>query len=150
MNIKISWYSANQWYLLNILIHLKIFLYNLHQSIYLCIIWIILHTLICIFHRTMWSFSTAFNVTLSLQIQVCDIFYFNILIIVEWDGASGNELTCHTRDLRGAVLIPRLRRSPGGGQGNPVQYFCLENPLDRGPWQTTVYGVAKSWTQLRD
>ena len=108
-NIKISWYSANQWYLLNILIYLKIFLYNLHQGIYLCITWIILHTLICIFQWTMWSFSTPFNVTLRLQIQVCDTFYFNILLlIIEWDGASGNKLTCHAGDIRDVVLIPRL------------------------------------------
>ena len=38
----------------------------------------------------------------------------------------------------------------GKGEGNPLQYSCLENPMDRGAWQTTVYGVTKSWTQLRD
>ena len=36
------------------------------------------------------------------------------------------------------------------GHGNPLQYSCLENPMDRGPWQATVHKVAKSWTQLRD
>ena len=35
---------------------------------------------------------------------------------------------------------------PGEGNGNPVQYSCLENPMDRGAWEATVYGVAKSWT----
>ena len=39
-------------------------------------------------------------------------------------------------------------RSPGAGDGNPLQYFCLENPLDRGAWQVTVYSVTKSWTRL--
>ena len=39
-------------------------------------------------------------------------------------------------------------RSPGGGNGNPLQYFCLENPIDRGAWQTIVHGVAKSQTRL--
>ena len=38
--------------------------------------------------------------------------------------------------------------SPGGGDGNPLQYFCLENPIDRGAWLATVHGVAKSQTQL--
>ena len=37
-------------------------------------------------------------------------------------------------------------RSPGGGQGNPLQCSCLENPMDRGAWWATVHGVAKSWT----
>ena len=40
-------------------------------------------------------------------------------------------------------LIPELGRSPGGGHGNPLQYFCLENPMNRGAWQGTVHGVAK-------
>jgi len=40
-------------------------------------------------------------------------------------------------------LIPGLGRSPGEGNGNPLQYSCLENPMDRGAWQATVYGVAR-------
>ena len=39
--------------------------------------------------------------------------------------------------------IPGLRRSPGEGNGNPLQYSCLENPIDRGAWQATVHGVAR-------
>ena len=42
--------------------------------------------------------------------------------------------------------IPGWGRSPGGGNGNPLQSSCLENPMDRGTWQATVQGVAKSWT----
>ena len=42
-----------------------------------------------------------------------------------------------------AGLIPGLGRSPGGGNGYPLQYTCLENPMDRGAWQTTVYGVPR-------
>ena len=42
--------------------------------------------------------------------------------------------------------IPGLGRSPGEGNGNPLQYSCLENPMDRGAWQATVHGVAKSQT----
>ena len=45
-------------------------------------------------------------------------------------------------------LIPGLGRSPGEGNGNPLQHLCLENSIDRGAWRTTVYGVAKSWTRL--
>ena len=47
-------------------------------------------------------------------------------------------------------LIPGLGRSPGGGDGNPVQYSCLENSMDRGAWWATVHAVAKSQTQLSD
>jgi len=44
--------------------------------------------------------------------------------------------------------IPELRRSPGGGNGNPLQYSCLGNPMDGEAWQATVPGVAKSQTHL--
>ena len=45
-------------------------------------------------------------------------------------------------------LIPGLGRSPGEGNGNPLQYSCLKNPMDRRAWWATVHGVAKSWTRL--
>ena len=46
--------------------------------------------------------------------------------------------------------IPRSGRSPGGGNGNPLQYSFLENSMDRGAWQATVHGLAKSQIQLSD
>ena len=51
-------------------------------------------------------------------------------------------------DTRDAGTIPGSLRSPGGGHVNPLQYSCLENPVDRGAWQATVHGVAKSRTWL--
>ena len=52
-------------------------------------------------------------------------------------------------DIRDGALIPESRSSPGGEQGNSLQYSCLENPMDRGAWQATVHkGVAKSQTRL--
>ena len=45
-------------------------------------------------------------------------------------------------------LIPGSGRSSGEGNGNPLQYSCLENPMNGGAWQATVHGVAKSWTRL--
>ena len=45
-------------------------------------------------------------------------------------------------DVRDAGSIPGSGRSPGGGNGNPLQYSCLENSMDRGAWQATVHGVA--------
>ena len=52
-------------------------------------------------------------------------------------------------DIRDADSIPGSRRSPGGGYDNPLQYSCLENHMDRGAWQATVYRVAKSQTSLK-
>ena len=46
--------------------------------------------------------------------------------------------------------IPRLARSPGGGNGTPLQYSCLKNPMDRGAWGASVHGVAKGQTRLSD
>ena len=50
----------------------------------------------------------------------------------------------------GVGLIPGVGRSPGGGNGNPLQYSCLENSMDRGACQATVHGVTKSWIRLSD
>ena len=47
-------------------------------------------------------------------------------------------------NARDAGLIPGSRKSPGEGNGNPLQYSCLGNPIDRGAWQATVYGVTES------
>ena len=49
-------------------------------------------------------------------------------------------------DVRDMVSIPGSGRSPGGGHGNPLQYSCLENPMDRGGWRATVHGAIKSQT----
>ena len=54
---------------------------------------------------------------------------------------------CNAGDLGS---IPRSGRSPGEGNGNPLQYSCLEYPMYRGAWWATVYGVAKSQTRLSD
>ena len=53
-------------------------------------------------------------------------------------------------DARDVGSVPGLGRSPGGGNGNPLQYSCLVNPMDSGAWQATVHGAAKSWTQVSD
>jgi len=50
----------------------------------------------------------------------------------------------NARNIGDVDSNPRLGRSPGGGHGNPLQYSCLENPMDRGAWQATVHRVAKS------
>ena len=63
------------------------------------------------------------------------------------DGSDGKESTCNLGDLG---LIPGLGISPGGGHGKPLQYSCLEMPMDWGAWQAIVHGVTKSQTQLSD
>ena len=55
-------------------------------------------------------------------------------------------LPTNAGDLRDASSIPGSGRSPGGGHGNPLQYSCLENPMEGGAWWGTVHGVAKSDT----
>ena len=55
-------------------------------------------------------------------------------------------LPASARDVRDAGLIPGLGISPGGGNGKPLQYSCLKNPMDRRDWQVTVHRVTKSQT----
>ena len=62
-------------------------------------------------------------------------------------GSDSKESACHVRDLGS---IPESGRSPGEGSGNPLQYPCRENSMDRGAWRATVHGVTKSRTQLGD
>ena len=64
-------------------------------------------------------------------------------------GASGKESDCQCRRPKRWEFDPYVRKIPGGGHDNPLQYSCLENPMDRGAWQATVHGVAKSWIWLK-
>ena len=66
-----------------------------------------------------------------------------------WGFPGGTGTPANVGDIREAALILGSGRSPGGGHGNPLQYSCLENPMDRGAWPTIVHRVAKSWTQLK-
>ena len=60
----------------------------------------------------------------------------------------GKNLPANAGDARDAGLIPELGRFPGVGNGNPLQYSCLKNFMDRRAWQATIHGGAKSQTQL--
>ena len=67
--------------------------------------------------------------------------------LLNFPGSSvGKESACKAGD---AGSIPGLGRSPGEGNGNPLQYSCLVNPMDRGAWRATVHRVTKNQTQLR-
>ena len=59
-------------------------------------------------------------------------------------GSDGKESACTAGDAQDMGLIPGLARSPGREHGNPLQYSCLENPMDRGAWRATVCRVTKS------
>jgi len=61
-------------------------------------------------------------------------------------GTSGKKLGCKCRRCS---FDPWVRKIPWRRAGNPIQYSCLENPMDRGAWWATVYRLAKSWTQLK-
>ena len=84
-----------------------------------------------------------------------------ISLLVQWlrlhaPTAEASEVALVVRNLPGnagvvrdAGLILGLVKFPGGGHGNPLQYSCLENPMDRGAWWAIVHEVAKSWTRLK-
>ena len=59
-------------------------------------------------------------------------------------------LPANAGDVRDGCLVPRLGRSPGGRHSNPLQYSCVENPMDRGAWQAIVPRVEKNQTRLSD
>ena len=63
-------------------------------------------------------------------------------------GSVLKNLPADAGDARDAGVIPGWGRSPGGGNGNPLQYSCLGSPMDRGAWWAAVHGVAKSQTRL--
>ena len=75
--------------------------------------------------------------------QLSDFTFIDTIGLPRW--LSGKESACSAGDLGS---IPGSGRCPGDGNGNPLQYSCLENPMDRGAWQATVHGVAKSRTRL--
>jgi len=65
-------------------------------------------------------------------------------------GAGVKNLPANEEDTGDSGSSPGLGRSPGGGNSNPLQYFCLENFMDRGDWRDTVHRIAKSQTRLND
>jgi len=62
------------------------------------------------------------------------------------DGSASNKSACNTGNTDMRVQLLDLEDPSGEGSGKPLQYSCLENPMDRGAWQAIVHGVAKNWT----
>ena len=80
--------------------------------------------------------------------SICTLTYDPFIISLGFPGGSDDEESaCSAGDLGS---IKGLGRSPGEGNGYPIQYLCLENSMDRGAWWAVVHGVAKSWTVLSD
>ena len=93
-------------------------------------------------------FGGRFSNTHTLYVCVCVCVDTHLYTYVGFPGSlNGTESTCNAGDL-GSIL--GSRRSPGKENGYPLQYSCLENSMDRGAWQATVHGVAKSQTRLND
>ena len=83
---------------------------------------------------------------------MCVYIYIYIYIIhtIYWCFPGSTVVKNFPANAGDVGLIPGSGRSPGIGNGNPLQYSCLENPMDRGTWWATVHGVAKSQTRLSD
>ena len=72
--------------------------------------------------------------------------HFNLHGSIYENFPGGSVVKNPPASTRDAGLIRGLRRSPGGGNGSPLQYPCLENPMDRGAWWAILHGAAKSWS----
>ena len=78
------------------------------------------------------------------------VFSFYLMPVLGFpSGASGKEPVCQYRIHKRCRFHPWVGKVPGEGNGNPVQYSCLENPMDRGTWRATVHSVTKSQTRLK-
>ena len=75
--------------------------------------------------------------------------HISILLWASQASLVVKNLPANAGDARKVSSIPGLGRFPGKGNGNPLKYYCLENPMDRGPWWAILHRVAKSWAQLK-
>ena len=82
--------------------------------------------------------------------QFCSFLWLTNIPVGFPNGSVVKNQSANAADIQVAGSIPGLERSPGGGYGNPLQYSCLENPMDRGAWRGTVHGAAKSQTRMSD
>ena len=84
------------------------------------------------------------------KLQVADVFSLLYTKLKEPGFPGGSEVKASACNAGDVGSIPGLGRSPGKENGNPLQYSCLENPVDRGAWWATVHGVTKGRTRLSD
>ena len=99
-------------------------------------------------HNTVFTFTTNvgfvfYFIFLNYSFTILFLAALGLCCFAFPDSSVGKESACNAGDLSS---IPGSGRSPGEGNGNPLQYPCLGNPMDRGAWQAIVHGVAKSYT----
>ena len=109
---------------------------------YLCTCTFYLTILLYIY--TIYIYSLSLYIYIYTYIYIYIHTYFQVVLVVK-------NLSANAGELRDMGSIPGLGRFPGEGEGNgkPLQYSCLENPMDRGAWWATVHGIAKSCTWLK-
>ena len=78
------------------------------------------------------------------MLESANFLFVSLVGSLGFPGGSDGKQSANNEGVLGS--IPGLGRSLGEGNGNPLQYFCLENPMDRGAWQATIHGVTKSGT----
>ena len=96
-----------------------------------------------------WERKIQINVTLSYECVCMCVLHIYIYTHIYGGAIAVKNPPANGGDIRDAGSIPGSRRSPGGGHGNPFQYSCLENPMDRGAWRATVHRGTKSQTRLK-
>ena len=93
----------------------------------------------CILHLS-WVLSPP-----SIPVDSCLFCFYGVAYLNCWSFPGGEVIKKTPANAEDTNLIPGLGRSPGGGNGKPLRYSCLENSMDRGPWWATVHGVIKNW-----
>ena len=103
----------------------------------------------------------------AIQLMSLEMFYFPLVKTLNYSSCSIDSISAgwgwggpprwlvvknlpvNAGDIRDVGSIPDSERSPGGGNGNPLQYSCLENPMGREAWWATIHRVTKNWTRLK-
>ena len=105
----------------------------------------VIHVCVSILFRVLFPFNLIHNIEqsyLCYTVGPCWLFILNIVMCTHgFPGGSEDKASACNAGNPGS--IPGLGRSPGEGNGNPLQYSCLENPMDRGAWRATVHRVAE-------
>ena len=100
-----------------------------------------------------WKNSSFLCYFLTWKPQPCQFNWLNFYQLLDTWGSQValmvKNLTANIGDIRNTSQIPGSGRSPGEGHSNPLQYSCLESPLDRGAWRATVHRLSQSWARLK-
>ena len=104
-------------------------------------VYMMIVTIKAVTYSRMNSSSCSFGLCMNWSLLCIDLWASQVVLVL-------NNSPANAGDLRDVGLIPGSGRCPGGGHGTPLQYLCLENPMDRGAWQAMAHRVANSWMQL--